>query len=356
MDEVSVELREVTKRFGSVAVVEGVSLQIRPGEFFSLLGPSGCGKTTTLRILAGFVQPDAGEVFIAGKRVTHLPPNERDVNMVFQNYALFPHLTVEQNVAFGLEIQKLPRAQIRKRVGWALELVRLCGLESRYPHQLSGGQQQRVALARALVTQPSVLLLDEPLGALDLKLRQQMQLELKKLQRELAITFLYVTHDQEEALTMSDRLAVMNQGRVVQVGTPQEIYERPATRFVADFIGESNFLEGRVVAWDGKKALVQIGSLSASVISDRPLALHQWVTVAVRPERLRLCSCGRSPWTGQVEELIYSGKETRYRVRVSPEVTLLVSSPTPNGIGVGDRVGVEWDEHSLRLLDHEALL
>jgi spermidine/putrescine transport system ATP-binding protein len=175
MDEVSVELREVTKRFGSVAVVEGVSLQIRPGEFFSLLGPSGCGKTTTLRILAGFVQPDAGEVFIAGKRVTHLPPNERDVNMVFQNYALFPHLTVEQNVAFGLEIQKLPRAQIRKRVGWALELVRLCGLESRYPHQLSGGQQQRVALARALVTQPSVLLLDEPLGALDLKLRQQMQ-------------------------------------------------------------------------------------------------------------------------------------------------------------------------------------
>jgi spermidine/putrescine transport system ATP-binding protein len=267
MDEVSVELREVTKRFGSVAVVEGVSLQIRPGEFFSLLGPSGCGKTTTLRILAGFVQPDAGEVFIAGKRVTHLPPNERDVNMVFQNYALFPHLTVEQNVAFGLEIQKLPRAQIRKRVGWALELVRLCGLESRYPHQLSGGQQQRVALARALVTQPSVLLLDEPLGALDLKLRQQMQLELKKLQRELAITFLYVTHDQEEALTMSDRLAVMNQGRVVQVGTPQEIYERPATRFVADFIGESNFLEGRVVAWDGKKALVQIGSLSATVRS-----------------------------------------------------------------------------------------
>jgi spermidine/putrescine transport system ATP-binding protein len=172
MDEVSVELREITKRFGSVAVVEGVSLQIRPGEFFSLLGPSGCGKTTTLRILAGFVQPDAGEVFIAGKRVTHLPPNERDVNMVFQNYALFPHMTVEQNVAFGLEIQKLPRAQIRKRVGWALELVRLCGLESRYPHQLSGGQQQRVALARALVTQPSVLLLDEPLGALDLKLRQ----------------------------------------------------------------------------------------------------------------------------------------------------------------------------------------
>jgi spermidine/putrescine transport system ATP-binding protein len=354
MDDVSVELHEVSKRFGSVAVVEGVSLQIRPGEFFSLLGPSGCGKTTTLRIIAGFVQPDAGEVFIGGRRVTHLPPNERDVNMVFQHYALFPHLTVEQNVAFGLEIQKLPRAQIRKRVGWALELVRLCGLESRYPHQLSGGQQQRVALARALVTQPSVLLLDEPLGALDLKLRQEMQWELKRLQRELKITFLYVTHDQGEALTMSDRLAVMNHGRVLQVGTPQEIYERPATRFVADFIGESNFLEGRVVAKEGDRALVQIGSLHVTVASDQPLTLDQWVTVAVRPERIRLCPCSRSLWTGRVEELIYSGKETRYRVRISPDVTLIVSSPGTKGVGVGDRVGVEWDEQSLRLIDsHE---
>ncbi len=354
MDEVSVELHEVSKRFGSVAVVEGVSLQIRSGEFFSLLGPSGCGKTTTLRIVAGFVQPDAGEVFIGGRRVTHLPPNERDVNMVFQHYALFPHLTVEQNVAFGLEIQKLPRAQIRERVGWALELVRLSGLGSRYPHQLSGGQQQRVALARALVTQPSVLLLDEPLGALDLKLRQEMQWELKRLQRELKITFLYVTHDQGEALTMSDRLAVMNHGRVLQVGTPQEIYERPATRFVADFIGESNFLEGRVVAKEGDRALVQIGSLHVTVASDQPLTLDQWVTVAVRPERIRLCPCSRSLWTGQVEELIYSGKETRYRVRISPDVTLIVSSPGTNGVGVGDRVGVEWDEQSLRLIDsHE---
>ncbi len=354
MDEVSVELREVSKRFGSVAVVESVSLQIRPGEFFSLLGPSGCGKTTTLRIIAGFVQPDAGEVFIGGRRVTHLPPNERDVNMVFQHYALFPHLTVEQNVAFGLEIQKLPRAQIRERVGWALELVRLSGLGSRYPHQLSGGQQQRVALARALVTQPSVLLLDEPLGALDLKLRQEMQWELKRLQRELKITFLYVTHDQGEALTMSDRLAVMNHGRVLQVGTPQEIYERPATRFVADFIGESNFLEGRVVGKDGERTLVQIGPLRVAVLSDRPVALDQWVTVAVRPERIRLCPWSRSAWTGQVEELIYGGKETRCRVRVAPDVILWVSLPGANGIAVGDRVGVEWDEESLRLLDHEA--
>ena len=355
MDEVSLEVHEVSKRFGSVTVVDRISLRIGAGEFFSLLGPSGCGKTTTLRIIAGFVQPDTGEVFIRGQRATHLPPNERDVNIVFQNYALFPHLTVEQNVAFGLEMQKLPRAQIRERVGWALELVRLSGLGARYPHQLSGGQQQRVALARALVTQPSVLLLDEPLGALDLKLRQQMQWELKRLQRELKITFLYVTHDQEEALSISDRLAVMNHGRVLQVGTPQEIYERPATRFVADFIGESNFLEGRVVACEGNRALVQIGSIHTSVVSDHPLAIDQWVTLAVRPERIRLCPCGRSPWTGQVEELIYSGKETRYRVRLSPEVTLVVSSPGTNGIGVGERVGVEWDEPSLYLIDaHEA--
>nr|BAL58163.1 spermidine/putrescine ABC transporter ATP-binding protein [uncultured Acetothermia bacterium] len=354
MDESSVELREISKRFGSMTAVERVSLRIRAGEFFSLLGPSGCGKTTTLRIIAGFERPDSGELFINGKRATHTPPQERDVNMVFQNYALFPHLTVEQNVAFGLEMQKLPRPQIRERVGKALELVRLSGLGLRFPHQLSGGQQQRVALARALVTEPSVLLLDEPLGALDLKLRQQMQLELKRLQRDLKITFLYVTHDQEEALKMSDRLAVMHGGRVLQVGAPQEIYERPATRFVADFIGESNFLEGRVVHTAGRRAVVQIGTFQTNVFSESPLQLHQPVTLALRPERIQLClpDEGNGVWTGLVEELIYVGKETRYRVRVSPEITLTVSSPGTNGISVGERVGLTWDPQSLRPLEN----
>jgi spermidine/putrescine transport system ATP-binding protein len=354
MDGFSVELREISKRFGHTTVVERLSLGIRTGEFFSLLGPSGCGKTTTLRIIAGFEPPDSGELFINGRPATHTPPQERDVNLVFQNYALFPHLTVEQNVAFGLEMQKLPRAQIRERVGRALELVRLSGLGARFPRQLSGGQQQRVALARAIVTEPSVLLLDEPLGALDLKLRQEMQLELKRLQRELKITFLYVTHDQEEALKISDRLAVMHGGRVLQIGTPQEIYERPATRFVADFIGESNFLEGRVVHTAGKRAVVQIGALQTNVFSESPLQINQSVTLALRPERIQLCppSEGNGTWTGQVEELLYAGKETRYRVRISPEIALTVSSPGANGISVGERVGLTWDPQSLRPIEN----
>lgn len=350
MDEFSVELREISKHFGQTTAVDRVTLQIYRGEFFSLLGPSGCGKTTTLRLLAGFESPDSGELFINGSPATRTPPQERDVNLVFQNYALFPHLTVEQNVAFGLEIKKLPKATIRERVGKALELVRLSGLGARFPHQLSGGQQQRVALARALVTEPSVLLLDEPLGALDLKLRQEMQLELKRLQRELNITFLYVTHDQEEALRLSDRLAVMHQGRVLQVGTPQEIYERPATRFVADFIGESNFFEGRIVQAAGTRAVVQIGPLQTNVFTDSPLQVNQRVTLALRPERIQLCPPdeGNGTWTGLVEELLYAGKETRYRVRVSPEITVTVSSPGANGIAVGERVGLRWDPHSLR--------
>lgn len=352
MDEVSVELREISKRFGQTLAVDRVTLQIYKGEFFSLLGPSGCGKTTTLRIIAGFERPTSGELFINGRRATETPPQERDVNLVFQHYALFPHLTVEQNVAFGLEMQKLPRATIRERVGKVLELVRLDGLGSRFPSQLSGGQQQRVALARALVPEPSVLLLDEPLGALDLKLRQEMQLELKRLQRELKITFLYVTHDQEEALKLSDRLAVMHGGRVLQVGTPQEIYERPATRFVADFIGESNFLEGRVVHTAGTRAVVQIGTLQTNVLSDSPLQINQPVTLALRPERIQLCfpDEDNSTWTGLVEEVLYAGKETRYRVRVSPEIILTVSTPGSNGIAVGERVGLTWAPQSLRLI------
>jgi ABC-type Fe3+/spermidine/putrescine transport system ATPase subunit len=245
-----VELVRVTKRFGDVVAVDALDLEVQPGEFLSLLGPSGCGKTTTLRLVAGFERPDEGKVRIGGSDVSGLPPYKREVNTVFQSYALFPHLTVGENVAYGLKQRGLGRKERRARAVEMLELVRLSGFERRKPKQLSGGQQQRVALARALVMQPRVLLLDEPLGALDLKVRRELQIELKRIQNEIGITFVYVTHDQEEALAMSDRVAVMHAGRIEQLGAPREIYDRPATRFVADFIGETNFIRqnGEIVA------------------------------------------------------------------------------------------------------------
>ena len=253
MADYAVELRNVWKRFPGpageeVVAVKDVSLQIKDGEFFALLGPSGCGKTTSLRMIAGFELPTEGEIFIHGKPMGRTPPYQRPVNTVFQSYALFPHMTIGENVAFGLEMKKVDKREIQRRVGAALDMVRLSGYERRKPKQLSGGQQQRVALARALINRPEVLLLDEPLGALDLKLRKEMQLELAKLQREVGITFVFVTHDQEEALTMSDRIAVMSQGVALQVGDADDIYEHPNCRFVADFIGETNFLDGVVAA------------------------------------------------------------------------------------------------------------
>src|SRR5689334_667238 len=256
-DSPAVELQDVTKQFTGFTAVKNTSLVIRQGEFFSMLGPSGCGKTTTLRMIAGFEHPTSGIIRLLGQDIQGKPAHQRNVNMVFQNYALFPHLSVFDNVAFGLEVKRIDRGEIRQRVTEALEMVRLPGLERRKPRELSGGQQQRVALARALVNRPAVLLLDEPLGALDLKLRKEMQLELKRLQREVGITFIYVTHDQEEALTMSDRIAVMHRGEVLQVDQPSLIYECPATRFVADFIGVTNFLEGRLVSQSSGESLVE---------------------------------------------------------------------------------------------------
>jgi len=329
----AVELRHVTKRFGEVVAVDGISLQIANGDFFALLGPSGCGKTTTLRMIAGFETPSEGEVYIQGQCVTDIPPFRRNTNMVFQNYALFPHMSVEKNIAFGLEMKRVPRAEIRRRVGEALEMVRLSGMGHRRPSQLSGGQQQRVALARALVNRPSVLLLDEPLGALDLKLRKEMQLELKKLQQQVGITFVYVTHDQGEALTMSNRIAVMHRGRVLQIGSPTEIYERPANRFVADFIGESNFLGGEVQEVDSQyvtvrvagDVIVRVAAGPGSVLAERGLlpemAPGRAVTLAIRPEKIRLlteplaapfncCSC-------RLEEVVYVGTETQFRLRLA---------------------------------------
>ncbi len=330
MATLAIELRDVSKCIGQQRVLDRISLPAQPGEFFALLGPSGCGKTTTLRLIAGFDQPTSGQIFINGKPMDGVPPYLRDVNMVFQNYALFPHLTVFQNVAFGLEMQGLAKPSIAVCVAEALELVRLTGLERRRPHQLSGGQQQRVALARALVRQPSVLLLDEPLGALDLKLRKEMQLELKRLQRRLGITFIYVTHDQEEALTMSDRIAVMQAGRVLQVGPPTEIYEHPATRFVADFIGETNFLTGRVSGCEAGVIQVQLdrGVLGACAAHAEGIVVGQTATIALRPEKIvlrrePLQHCDNS-LPAIVEEVIYLGTDTRYMVRLSDDQRLSV--------------------------------
>lgn len=300
-----VRLVDLAKSFGDIQAVAGITLEIAPGEFFSLLGPSGCGKTTTLRLIAGFERPDTGQILLDGFDMATVPPHQRHVNTVFQNYALFPHLDVGANIAFGLKYQDIDKAESRRLVGKSLELVRLSGLEKRRPHQLSGGQQQRVALARALILNPSVLLLDEPLGALDAKLRKTLQIELKALQEEVGVTFVYVTHDQEEALTMSDRLAVMSEGRVEQVGTPQTVYEEPASAYVADFLGTSNLMDGSV---DYSGAL-RIGEIVLSTAHSKGLEGTN-VKVCIRPERIGVLPAGadgsnRVP--GRVNRRVYGG-------------------------------------------------
>jgi len=327
MSDFAVELQDVVKTFqtpegGTINAVDHVDMQIKHGEFFSMLGSSGCGKTTSLRMVAGFEWPTVGEVYIEGQPQGHKPPFQRPVNTVFQSYALFHHMNVSQNVAFGLEMEKARPEEIKARVARALEMVQLTGMDKRTPKQLSGGQQQRVALARALVKIPSVLLLDEPLGALDLKLRKEMQIELKALQQKVGITFVYVTHDQEEALTMSDRIAVMSLGKVMQVGTPVEIYERPNCRFVADFIGESNFLTGTVKSIDKDKASVYVSSLNAEVLGVLPkdVSMGQEVSISARPEKIRLSDqkvLNQNCFMGRVLTTIYIGTDTHVVVDVN---------------------------------------
>lgn len=356
----SLVLEGLTKSFRDVRAVDDLSLQVRPGEFYSLLGPSGCGKTTTLRMVAGFEQPDRGRIVLDGKDITGLPPNKRKVNTVFQHYALFPHLTVEDNVAYGLRHESLDRAVELDRLEQALVRVRLGDLRTRYPRQLSGGQQQRVALARALIKEPTVLLLDEPLAALDLKLRKAMQQELKKLQERVGIAFVYVTHDQEEALTLSDRIAVMDRGVLLQEGPPEEIYERPSTRFVADFIGQTNFIEG--VVEDAGDPLLVCEVLSGVLLRCAPrsgLRAGMTVTVAVRPERIRPATDGSvNVIQGRLTSSTYLGDIVQYVVAFG-STELLVQRPNDpdepaRAWTVGDDVRLGWEQSSsLVLTDDE---
>jgi spermidine/putrescine transport system ATP-binding protein len=348
-----VRLVGLTKRFRDIVAVDGVSLDIRAGEFFSLLGPSGCGKTTTLRMIGGFELPTSGRVELRGRDVTTDPPDRRPVNMVFQSYALFPHLSVFDNVAFGLRRRKVPDGEARRRVGAALELVRLIGYDRRAPAELSGGQQQRVALARALVCEPAVLLLDEPLGALDLKLRRQLQVELKRVQVEVGITFVYVTHDQEEALALSDRIAVMNQGRVEQLGTPEELYDRPRTRFVADFIGTTNLLIATVAAVTGSGAVLELAAGGRCVVGEQGLAIGAAVEIAIRPEAMELTpaagwAAGDRPPTGSglrgaIEQSAYLGTSISYQIRTEGGQRIAATVPRTQGrLTTGTPVDVHW--------------
>jgi spermidine/putrescine ABC transporter ATP-binding subunit len=344
-----------------VVAVRDVSVTIERGSFFTLLGPSGSGKTTTLMMVAGFTYPTRGDVFVDGKPVAGLPPQKRELGMVFQSYAVFPHLTVFDNIAFPLQIRGARRAEIRQRVGEMLDLVRLQGYDQRLPRQLSGGEQQRVALARALVFRPRVLLMDEPLGALDKKLRAHMQLELKHIQRHLHVTVIYVTHDQEEALTMSDRVAVMQRGRIEQVGTPAELYEAPASRFVADFLGESNFVDGVVVgaAADKRWLIRSAGGFELRGVGAVSLQPGQPVTAAVRPEKLVIVDGGTgggggpvNSCKGTIEEVIYVGDTTRYRIALGGEGVLTVK--VPNRLGLrqyadGESVAVAWSPDETRI-------
>jgi spermidine/putrescine ABC transporter ATP-binding subunit len=345
--DVDVELLGVTKHFGSIVAVNDISLRIGRGEFFSLLGPSGCGKTTTLRLIGGFEYPTTGRVILQGRDVTDVPPYRRPTNMVFQQLALFPHLDVFENVAFGLRLRRLVPGEIAARVSRVLELVELPRFEQRQVHQLSGGQKQRVAIARALVNEPAVLLLDEPLGSLDLKLRLVMQAELKALQHRVGTTFIYVTHDQGEALTMSDRIAVMHDGRVVQVGPSVDIYTRPQTKFVATFIGEANLLQGHVVGATRESLLVAAGPLQVAATADGAVSTGTEVTLLIRPEHIKLGATAQAcnnQWEGVVRDVIFIGSIIRYRISLGGAVmvTAELHMDDAHTIPVGTSVLVGW--------------
>ena len=355
------ELINVSKLFGEVRAVDDVSLSIEHGEFLTLLGPSGSGKTTSLNMIAGFEIPDRGEILLENDDITTVAPNNRGIGMVFQNYALFPHMTVSDNISFPLKMRKTPGHNIRQAVKEALELVKLPEFESRYPHQLSGGQQQRIALARAIVFKPKILLMDEPLGALDKKLRDHMRLEIKHLQESLDITVIYVTHDQEEALTMSDRIAIMNEGKIIQLDTPVALYESPANLFVADFIGESNFLSGRIAETDGERTAVETDQgLIVWVQKFNQAKPGEEVSVAIRPEKIEILAEAAvdandivNRFTGRIEEIIYVGEARIYRVSLAAGIIVDVkvqSGPSVQNFKIGGDITIGWrTRHGLAL-------
>jgi spermidine/putrescine transport system ATP-binding protein len=355
----SIDVRGVRKVFGAVdtgfVALDTVSVAIRQNEFFTLLGPSGCGKTTLLRLIAGFDFPTAGQILLYGDDIAGLPPFKRPVNTVFQSYALFPHMTVAENIGFGLQMLGKPKAEVAARVGEMLRLVRMEHLADRKTSQISGGQQQRVALARALAPQPKVLLLDEPLSALDYKLRKEMQLELKRLQSETGITFIFVTHDQEEALTMSDRIAVMSAGKILQIGTPREIYDSPAERFVAEFIGETNFIEADLIAHDGDYAKVKLPpgrEITATLAEGHKPGDKVWLVV--RPEHAQLVAMPEALLTGTVENVVYLGTDTHFHLRLDNGPLFTVRRQNTRGMveayEPGQRAGVSFAEGTARVL------
>ena len=353
--EAIVKIENVNKKYGENHVVRDLFLEIKKGEFLTMLGPSGCGKTTTLRMIAGFETPTNGNIYIEGKEIQNTEPFEREVNTVFQNYALFPHMTIYDNLAFGLTVKKVNKAEIKERVTEILELVQLVGFENRKPDQLSGGQKQRVAIGRALINKPKVLLLDEPLGALDMKLRKQMQFELKRLQKKLGITFVYVTHDQEEALTMSDRIAIMYGGDLEQIGTPKEIYERPKSKFVADFIGESNIFYG--VANKNGNDVVKVKLESGEVLAlDSQIKDNEIIYVLVRPENIKLSTVMVDGFTlvGKVKEHVYIGNVNKTIIVLPTGMEIKMNTnPKVELLPIGSDICVYWDKEDAVVIKSE---
>ena len=359
-DPVAISVNQVSKQFGQGAdaffALDQVSVDIRENEFFTLLGPSGCGKTTLLRLIAGFEHPTAGHIQLHGEEISHLPPFKRPVNTVFQNYALFPHLTVAENIGFGLDMQDKPAAEIESTVTEMLQLVQMESMRDRRTDQISGGQQQRVALARALAPHPRVLLLDEPLSALDYKLRKGMQIELKRLQLETGITFIFVTHDQEEALTMSDRIAVMNNGQILQVGSPNDIYDRPSHRFVADFIGDTNFLSAELVESSGEHAVVKLSSGKTLVTGPTEATLNNVVSITVRPEQAVLIDdLANADLQGTVTNIMYSGTDSHFHIELPSQEEFVAkvqnAGPARRDWETGQTVGIKFHDNAVQIVE-----
>jgi spermidine/putrescine ABC transporter ATP-binding subunit len=356
-----IKIDKLSKFFGKFRAVQEANLDIRAGEFLTFLGPSGSGKTTTLMMVAGFLIPTYGDIVVDNKSIVTVPPHKRNIGMMFQHYALFPHMSVADNIAFPLQMRRMPKDKINERVSWALDLVQLSEFKNRRPHQLSGGQQQRVALARAVVFEPSVLLLDEPLGALDAKLRENMQIELKQMHAALGTTVLYVTHDQAEALTLSDRICVFNQGRIMQVGSPDDLYNYPENRFVADFIGETNFLTGEIVSQKEQACAIKLDETTTmnGLFRDTFSAPEKWATYSLRPEKVLVGEGAKqveNSFEGTVKEFLYLGEFTKYRIALSPSIELTVKATNRKGrklLAKGEKTTVGWEREEMLLVESD---